>query len=139
MLERLKEEVYEANLDLPKYGLVKFTWGNVSACDRDSGLFVIKPSGIAYEQLSAKDMVVVDFDGEVVEGNTALHQIQQHMPSFINTLRKLAVFHIAIPCGQPFGHRQVLIYRQWAQHMPIHLRRCSVCSISDRRRSQSRL
>ncbi|WP_054957450.1 L-ribulose-5-phosphate 4-epimerase [Paenibacillus dakarensis] len=68
MLEALKEEVYLANLELPKQGLVKYTWGNVSAVDRESGLFVIKPSGIDYEQMKPDDMVVVDFDGNVVEG-----------------------------------------------------------------------
>lgn len=68
MLDKLKEEVFQANLDLPKYGLVKYTWGNVSAIDRDSGLFVIKPSGVTYEKMTAQDMVVVDLDGRVVEG-----------------------------------------------------------------------
>ncbi|MEH7360088.1 MULTISPECIES: L-ribulose-5-phosphate 4-epimerase [Priestia] len=68
MLDKLKEEVFQANLDLPKHGLVKYTWGNVSAVDRDSGLVVIKPSGVTYEKMTAKDMVVVDLDGRVVEG-----------------------------------------------------------------------
>ncbi|MCM3770189.1 MULTISPECIES: L-ribulose-5-phosphate 4-epimerase [Priestia] len=68
MLDKLKEEVFQANVDLPKHGLVKYTWGNVSAIDRDSGLFVIKPSGVTYEKMQAKDMVVVDLDGRVVEG-----------------------------------------------------------------------
>lgn len=68
MLEQLKEEVYQANLDLPKHGLVKFTWGNASAIDRESGLFVIKPSGVDYETLKPSDMVVVDLEGNVVEG-----------------------------------------------------------------------
>lgn len=68
MLERLKEEVFQANLDLPKHGLVKFTWGNASAIDHKSGLFVIKPSGVDYETMKASDMVVVDLDGNVVEG-----------------------------------------------------------------------
>ncbi|MBY0197990.1 L-ribulose-5-phosphate 4-epimerase [Priestia megaterium] len=68
MLDKLKEEVFQANLDLPKHGLVKYTWGNVSAIDRDSGLFVIKPSGVTYEKMTAQDMVVVDLEGHVVEG-----------------------------------------------------------------------
>jgi L-ribulose-5-phosphate 4-epimerase len=68
VLDKLKEEVFQANVDLPKHGLVKYTWGNVSAIDRDSGLFVIKPSGVTYEKMQAKDMVVVDLDGRVVEG-----------------------------------------------------------------------
>ena len=68
MLEELKQKVFEANMQLPKYGLVTFTWGNVSGIDRESGLVVIKPSGVAYETMSAEDMVVVDLDGKVVEG-----------------------------------------------------------------------
>ncbi len=68
MLELLKEKVLQANLLLPKYGLVTFTWGNVSAIDRESGLVVIKPSGVDYEKLTAADMVVVDLDGNRVEG-----------------------------------------------------------------------
>ncbi len=69
MLEKLKKEVYEANMLLPQYGLVTFTWGNVSAIDREKGLFVIKPSGVDYDKLTPEDMVVVDLQGNKVEGN----------------------------------------------------------------------
>ena len=68
MLDELKKRVLEANLLLPKYGLVTFTWGNVSGIDRETGLVVIKPSGIAYEGMTEEDMVVVDLEGKVVEG-----------------------------------------------------------------------
>ena len=68
MLEKLKQEVYEANMALPKHDLVTFTWGNVSGIDRGSGLFVIKPSGVDYEKLTPDDMVVVDLEGKKVEG-----------------------------------------------------------------------
>lgn len=68
MLEGLKEKVCRANLDLVKHGLVIFTWGNVSAIDRSSGLVVIKPSGVSYDTMKPSDMVVVDLDGRVVEG-----------------------------------------------------------------------
>lgn len=69
MLEELKQEVLEANLLLPKYGLVTFTWGNVSAIDRDRGVIVIKPSGVEYDGMTAGDMVVIDLEtGERVEG-----------------------------------------------------------------------
>ena len=68
MLEELKAKVLEANLLLPKHGLVTFTWGNVSGIDRESGLVVIKPSGVEYDIMKAEDMVVVDLDGKVVEG-----------------------------------------------------------------------
>lgn len=68
MLEELKQKVYEANMDLPKYNLVTFTWGNVSAIDRESGLFVIKPSGVDYDKLVPSDMVVMDLNGNKIEG-----------------------------------------------------------------------
>ena len=68
MLEYLKEKVCKANLDLVRHGLVIFTWGNVSGIDRESGLVVIKPSGVSYDSMCAADMVVVDLDGKVVEG-----------------------------------------------------------------------
>lgn len=68
MLEELKQAVLEANLLLPKHGLITFTWGNVSGIDRDLGLIVIKPSGVEYDDMTAEDMVVVDLDGKRVEG-----------------------------------------------------------------------
>ena len=68
MLEELKKEVYEANILLPKYGLVTFTWGNVSAIDRKSGYFIIKPSGVSYDGMTKEDMVVMDLEGNKIEG-----------------------------------------------------------------------
>lgn len=68
MLEELKMQVYKANMELPKYGLATFTWGNVSGIDSESGLFVIKPSGVDYNKLTPEDMVVVDLQGNKVEG-----------------------------------------------------------------------
>lgn len=68
MLEELKQKVFEANLELPKKGLVTFTWGNVSAIDRESGLIVIKPSGVSYLEMKVEDMVVIDLQGKIVEG-----------------------------------------------------------------------
>ena len=81
MLEDLKKTVCEANLLLPRYGLITFTWGNVSGIDRESGLVVIKPSGVEYDGMTVEDMVVVDLDGKVVEGkwkpssDTATHVV----------------------------------------------------------------
>lgn len=81
MLEELKRQVYEANMLLPKHGLVTFTWGNVSGIDREKGLFVIKPSGVDYEKLTPESMVVVNLKGEKVEGeynpssDTATHVV----------------------------------------------------------------
>ena len=92
MLEELKQEVYEANMMLPKLGIVTFTWGNVSGLDRDKGLFVIKPSGVEYEKLRPEDMVVVDLDGKVVEGvmnpssDTLTHMVLYREFSGINAV-----------------------------------------------------
>lgn len=69
MLEELKEKVYLANMELPKRGLVTYTWGNVSGVDREKGLFVIKPSGVEYDELKPSDMVVMDLQGNKVEGD----------------------------------------------------------------------
>jgi len=81
MLEQLKQEVFEANMDLVAKGMVIYTWGNVSGIDREKGLVVIKPSGVDYDVMSAEDMVVVDLDGNVVDGkwkpssDTATHLV----------------------------------------------------------------
>jgi L-ribulose-5-phosphate 4-epimerase len=68
LLKKLKQAVLEANLDLPKYRLVTFTWGNVSGIDREKGRVVIKPSGVPYEELKLEDLVVLDLEGNVIEG-----------------------------------------------------------------------
>ena len=68
MLEGLKQKVYEANMELPRRGLVTYTWGNVSGIDREAGLFVIKPSGVEYDDLRPEDLVVMDLNGNKVEG-----------------------------------------------------------------------
>lgn len=95
MLEQLKKEVYEANMLLPRYGLVTFTWGNVSGIDRENGLFVIKPSGVEYEKLTPEDMVVVDLEGNKVEGrydpssdtptHTELYNRYPHIGGIVHT------------------------------------------------------
>lgn len=69
MLEQLKQAVYEANMELPRRGLVTYTWGNVSGIDREQGLVVIKPSGVEYEELTPDKLVVLDLDGHIVEGD----------------------------------------------------------------------
>ena len=68
MLEELKKKVYEANMELPRRGLITYTWGNVSEIDRDTGYFVIKPSGVDYDKLRPEDMVVMDLEGKRIEG-----------------------------------------------------------------------
>lgn len=95
MLEKLKKDVLEANLQLPKHGLVTFTWGNVSGIDRDRGLVVIKPSGVPYEELTLEDMVVVDLEGNIIEGtkrpssdtptHLALYRSFQHVGGIVHT------------------------------------------------------
>ena len=69
MLEALKKAVYEANMELPKRNLVTYTWGNVSGIDRESGLVVIKPSGVEYDELTPDQLVVLNLNGEIVEGD----------------------------------------------------------------------
>ena len=69
MLEKLKKEVYEANMLLPEYNLITFTWGNVSGIDQDRGYVVIKPSGVKYEELSPDTMIVIDLEGNIIEGD----------------------------------------------------------------------
>ncbi len=69
MLEELKKKVLEANLELPRKGLVTYTWGNVSAIDREKGLIVIKPSGVSYEEMKVEQMVVIDMEGNIIEGD----------------------------------------------------------------------
>jgi L-ribulose-5-phosphate 4-epimerase len=69
MLEELKKKVYEANMELPRRNLVTYTWGNVSGIDREKGLFVIKPSGVEYDELKPEDLVVMDLKGNKVEGD----------------------------------------------------------------------
>ena len=69
MLEELKKQVYEANMELPRRGLITYTWGNVSGIDRERGYFVIKPSGVDYDKLTPDDMVVMDLEGNKIEGD----------------------------------------------------------------------
>ncbi len=114
MLEALKQEVYEANLLLPKYNLVTFTWGNVSGIDRESGLVVIKPSGVEYVEMKVEDMVVVDLMGNVVEGtlkpssDTETHlELYRHfknIQSVVHTHSRWATIYSQAGLGiTPFG------------------------------------
>ena len=113
MLEELRKAVYEANLELPRRGLVTYTWGNVSGIDRSKGLMVIKPSGLRYEYLTPSSMVVCDLDGNVVDGaeapssDTASHAyIYRHMPDVYGVVHTHSTYATAwaatgqnIPCG----------------------------------------
>ena len=135
MLEKLKEEVYKANMDLPKYGLVTFTWGNVSGIDRESGLFVIKPSGVDYDLLTPDDMVVVDLNGNKVEGkynpssDTATH-VELYKHSRISEALFIHILH-----GQQAGHRQEEEFLAMEQLMQIICtEKFPMCTLSGRQR-----
>ena len=93
MLEALKNEVLEANLQLPKHNLVTLTWGNVSGIDREKGLMVIKPSGVDYETMKPEDMVVVDLDGKVVEGH---YRPSSDTPTHVELYKAFISFHYGI-------------------------------------------
>lgn len=105
-MQKLKQQVFEANMDLPRYGLVTFTWGNVSAIDRERGLVVIKPSGVAYETMKADDMVVVDMSGKVVEGSIVRLPTPRRILNSTAVIRRLAALSIPIPRMPPHGRRR---------------------------------
>lgn len=105
MLEELRKKVYEANMLLKKYNLIKLTWGNVSGIDREQGLVVIKPSGVSYENLSPENMVVVNLEGEVVEGDLN--------PS-TDTMTHLALYHM-FPEISGITHTHSKYATIWAQ------------------------
>ena len=117
MLEELKKEVYEANMLLPQYKLITFTWGNVSAIDRKTGLIVIKPSGVDYEKMGPEDMVVVDLEGNVVEGkykpssdtptHVKLYSEFSEIGGVVHTHSRWAtIFAQAGKCIKPYGTTQ---------------------------------
>ena len=136
MLEALKEQVLNANLLLPKYGLVTFTWGNVSGIDRGTGLAVIKPSGVEYDLMTLDDMVVIDLDGRVIEGkrkpssdtatHIALYKAFPECGGIVHTHSRWATtfaqagmdirplgttqadyFHGAVPCTRPMTDAEI--------------------------------
>ena len=119
MLEALKKEIYEANMLLPKYGLVTFTWGNVSGIDREKGLVVIKPSGVDYATMTWEDMVVVDMEGNVVEGKYKHHQTHRHILSSTRHFQRQEALYIRILLMVLHSHRQDLTFRHLVPHMPI--------------------
>lgn len=141
MLEQLKERVYRANLDLVRHGLVIFTWGNVSAIDRATGLVVIKPSGVGYDDMKPSDMVVVNLAGEVVEGDLRpssdtpthleIYKAFSEVGGVVHTHSTYATawsqagvdlpnigtthadyFHRAVPCTAPMREEQMAEYER---------------------------
>lgn len=119
MLEELKKKVYEANMLLPKYGLVTFTWGNVSAIDRETGYFVIKPSGVDYEIMKPEDMVVMDLEGNRVEGRYKPSSDTPTHLELYKAFRRLAAWYIPILRGLPPGHRQAAAFPATEPHTQI--------------------
>lgn len=105
MLQKLKEEVLRANINLKKSGLVIHTWGNVSGIDRENNLVVIKPSGIGYDSMRVDDMVVVDIDGEIVEGNL---NPSSDTPTHLELYRNF-------PCAGGIVHTHSTYATAWAQ------------------------
>ncbi len=105
MLGKLKEEVLKANIDLKKSGLVIHTWGNVSGIDRENNLIVIKPSGVDYSEMKAVDMVVVDMDGNVVEGDL---NPSSDTPTHLEIYRNF-------PCAGGIVHTHSTVATAWAQ------------------------
>jgi len=136
MLEELKQSVYESNMALPRLGLVIFTWGNVSAIDRATGLVAIKPSGVEYDELTVDDIVLVDLDGNVVEGHLrpssdtpthlelyrgfpeiggVVHTHSNYATAFAQACREIPAygtthadtFYGAIPCTRPLDDEEI--------------------------------
>ncbi len=110
MLEELKQRVYEANMQLPKHGLVTFTWGNVSEIDRETGYFAIKPSGVDYDKLKPEDMVIMDLDGNKSKVNITHHQTQRLILSFTKHFLISAVSYIHTHLGQQVGHNRDAVF-----------------------------
>ena len=106
MLEQLKKDVLEANLDLPRNGLVTLTWGNVSAIDRETGYVAIKPSGVSYDKMTAEDIVLVDLTGKVVEGKWKPSSDTLTHLELYKAFRSAAVSFIRTAAGRQRLHRQ---------------------------------
>lgn len=118
MLEELKKKVYEANMELPRRGLITYTWGNVSGIDRDTGYFVIKPSGVDYDKLRPEDMVVMDLEETVSRERLTHHRTRQRIWNCTKNIRKSEALCIHIRRRQLRGRRQDVTFRYMEQHMP---------------------
>ncbi len=139
MLEDLKKLAYEANMELPKYGLVTFTWGNISAIDRERGMFVIKPSGVDYNQLKPEDMVVMDLEGRKVEGkynpssDTATHlELYKAFPKIGGIVH---TFFLGNQLGPVRAGDSLL----WHYPCGLYIRRSSLPSLPDKGRDRGRV
>ena len=98
MLEELKRQVYEANMELPERGLITYTWGNVSGIDRETGYFVIKPSGVDYDELTPNDMVVMDLEGNKIEGK---YKPSSDTPTHLELYKKYPEIGVVVHTHSP--------------------------------------
>ena len=128
-MKKLKEEVYRANMDLPKYGLVTFTWGNVRGSTGSRDFFVIKPSGVDYDKLTPEDMVVVDLDGNKVEGR---YNPSSDTPTHAVLYRAFFEYrrHRTYPLilGNKLGAGRQIDPVLWNHTCRLHLRRSTMCA-----------
>lgn len=135
MLEELKKQVYEANMELPRRGLITYTWGNVSGIDRESGYFVIKPSGVDYDKLTPDDMVVMDLEGNKIEGDL---KPSSDTPTHLELYKKYPDIGGIVHTHSRrllLGHRQEGIFRFTERLMRIiSLDRSHVHAVSHRKR-----
>ncbi|MDR3253768.1 MAG: L-ribulose-5-phosphate 4-epimerase [Endomicrobium sp.] len=117
ILKELRKLVYEANMSLVKYNLIKFTWGNVSAIDRKSGIFIIKPSGVQYDDLSPENMVVLNLKGEIVEGKlNPSSDTDTHLILYQKFPNIRAVVHTHSPWATSFAQAGFPIYAAGTTH-----------------------
>jgi L-ribulose-5-phosphate 4-epimerase len=119
--EHIKQEAFEANMQLPKLGLVFLTFGNASAAERKADVFAIKPGGVPYDELSPEKMVIVDFDGNVIEGNLRPSSDTKTHAVLYKNWAGIKVLYIRIPPTQPPGRSPGGIYQFTALHMQITL------------------
>ncbi len=140
MLEELKQRVLDANLLLPKYGLITFTWGNVSEIDREKGIVAIKPSGVEYDVMTRDDIVLVDLDGNIVEGNLRpSSDLDTHL-GFYRNFPNIEVLFIHIPLGQRVFAQAGKRYHSIRNYTGRLLSwSCSLYSFDDGRRNSWRL
>ena len=140
MLEELKEEVLEANLELPRHHVVLYTWGNASGIDRERNLIVIKPSGVPYEYLKASDMVVVNLEGEVVEGNLRpSSDTRTHIELYKNFPEIGGVVHTPFHSRRSLRTGRKADHPYWHDPCRLFLRTRSLYQTPHERRSGRRL
>ena len=127
MLEELKKKVYEANMELPRRNLVTYTWGNVSGIDREKGLVVIKPSGVEYEELTPDMLVVLDLDGNIVEGDlNPSSDTKTHIELYKAFPQLGGIVHTHSPYAVAWAQagRDIPAPSLWPVHGPESPRRC---------------